>query len=52
MISSMISANKTKVFAQQAMQIAFDTSVLGVKASRAQKWLRESLDLFTASTDM
>jgi putative alpha-1,2-mannosidase len=40
------------VFAQQAMQIAFDTSVLGYKAGRAQKWLRQSLDLFKPATNM
>jgi predicted alpha-1,2-mannosidase len=44
--------NNQPVFALQAMQIAFDTSVTGEKASRAQAWLRQSLDLFTAATDM
>lgn len=40
------------MFAQQSMQVAFDTSVTGYKAGRAQKWLRQSLGLFTATTDM
>jgi len=44
--------NNQPVFALQSMQVAFDTSVMGEKAGRAQGWLRQSLDLFTATSDM
>ena len=34
------------------MQVGFDTSVSGKCAQQAQKWLRQSVGLFRASTDM
>jgi predicted alpha-1,2-mannosidase len=46
------SLNNQPSWVMQNIQIAFDSSVTGPKASRAQAWLRKSLGLFRATADM
>jgi putative alpha-1,2-mannosidase len=44
--------NNQPVWAMQHMQVAFDSSVSGKCAQQAQKWLRQSVDLFSPLDDM
>lgn len=44
--------NNQPVWALQHMQVAFDTKINGRCAQQAQKWLRQSVDLFTSGSDM
>jgi hypothetical protein len=44
--------NNQPVWAMQHMQVAFDSAVNGRCARQAQKWLRQSVDLFSPGDDM